>query len=50
MRTSTVMPTEAMLMFAIWSCVSPNSPLITGIRGATANHAKKQTKNASHAR
>ncbi|EOW4409110.1 hypothetical protein ACT489_003221 [Acinetobacter baumannii] len=27
--------------------VKPNSPLITGINGAQANHAKKQTKNAS---
>src|SRR4051812_27742224 len=41
-----VMPTAAMLMFAIWPGVRLNSCLITGISGATANHAKKQTKNA----
>ena len=27
--------------------VKLNSPLITGMSGAQANHAKKQTKNAS---
>src|SRR5688572_6880254 len=46
-RTRMVMPTAAMLMFAICAGLSPNSCLITGISGATANHAKKQTKNAS---
>ena len=35
-------------MLAIWSFVRPNSFLISGISGAAANHAKKQTKNASH--
>ncbi|MDC0685412.1 hypothetical protein POL72_47340 [Sorangium sp. wiwo2] len=42
-----MIPTAAMLMLAICSLVSPNSPLMTGISGATANHAKKQAKNAS---
>ena len=42
-----VIATAAMLIFAIWSLVKLNSPLITGISGAQANHAKKQTKNAS---
>ena len=40
--------TAAMLMLAIWPMLRWNSPLITGISGATANQAKKQTKNASH--
>jgi len=38
----------AILMFAIWALVKLNSPAITGISGAQANHAKKQTKNANH--
>lgn len=40
------MATAAMLMLAICATLKPNSPLITGISGAQANHAKKQTKNA----
>ena len=36
-----------MLILAIWSLLSPNSVLISGINGAAANHAKKQTKKAS---
>jgi hypothetical protein len=39
-----------MLMLAIWPAVRLNSPLITGISGATANQAKKQTKNAIQVR
>ncbi len=50
MRTMMVMPTAAMPMLAIWSGVSFRSPLMTGISGATANQAKKQTKNAIHVR
>jgi hypothetical protein len=42
-----VIATAAMLMLAIWSLVRWNSPEITGMRGAQANQAKKQTKNAS---
>ena len=49
-RTRMVTPTAAMLMLAIWSAVRWNSPRMTGISGATANQAKKQTKNASQAR
>ncbi|MCY1244616.1 hypothetical protein D9M72_577050 [compost metagenome] len=37
-------------MLAIWPGVRPNSPLSTGISGAQANHAKKQTKNAIQVR
>lgn len=47
-RTKIVMATAAILILAIWSFVKPNSPLITGINGAHANHAKKHTKKASH--
>ena len=45
-----VMPTAAMLMLAIWSGVRWNSPLMTGMSGATANQAKKHTKKASQLR
>jgi hypothetical protein len=41
------MPTAAMLMLAICPGDSPNSPLMTGINGATANQAKKHTKKAN---
>jgi hypothetical protein len=42
-----VIATAALLMLAIWSLVKWNSPAMTGISGAQANHAKKQTKKAS---
>jgi len=49
-RMKIVTHTAAMLMFAIWSFVSCSSSRISGMSGATANHAKKQTKNAIHVR
>ena len=47
-RIKIVIATAAILILAIWSLVKLNSPIITGMSGAQANHAKKQTKNASH--
>ena len=44
------MATAAMLMLAICAIDRPNSPLMTGISGAQANQAKKQTKNAIQVR
>src|SRR6185437_15586472 len=49
-RTRMVAATAAMLMSAIWPGVSANSRASTGISGALANQAKKQTKNAIHVR
>ena len=45
-----VIATAAILMLAICSIESPNSPLMTGISGAQANQAKKQTKKATQVR
>src|SRR5471032_3303383 len=45
-----VMATAAMLMLAICATLRWNSPLMTGISGAQANHAKKHTKNAIQVR
>jgi hypothetical protein len=44
------MATAAMLMSAIWPTDRWNSPLMTGISGAQANQAKKQTKKATQVR
>ena len=47
-RARMVANTPAMLRLAIWMVVRWNSPRTTGISGATANQAKKHTKNATH--
>src|ERR1700741_4528595 len=49
-RTMMVIATAAILILAICAGVRPNSPLMTGISGAQANHAKKQTKKAIQVR
>jgi hypothetical protein len=45
-----VMATAAMLMSAICAIDRWNSPLMTGMSGAQANQAKKQTKKAIQVR